>query len=151
MEALALSVVIGLAMLLSGVRWGGIARWALVALGISILLTALRQGCEQYPEVCSFSWIDSPTSPSVSPLTPTPSVSPSISVTPITPTTPVSPITPVTPTTPVSPVTPTTPVLPPPSPTPSSPRPTTRPATPSPYLSPCTDGNCTCVDYKCLW
>ncbi len=127
-----------------GTGWGGIARWLLITIGASIIPPTL---CTFYPNQCPDALANflaaqpldiatpspSPTdtlSPSVSPspsLSPSPFPSPSFSPSP-------SPL-------------PSRSPLPSPSPSPSPP--VTR-RTPDP-LQPCEDGECTCVDYKCLW
>jgi len=172
-EALAISFIVALGLLLSGAQWKGIARWVLGALGFAVLIVSLSRLCEFYPNSCSLNcWIGqlagTPcTSDSVQVV---PSISPSVSPTllPISPTTSssVSPsvVSPsasqsvlpaqISPT--VSPSTLPAPILPSVTPTtrPSllpAPLPTQKPVLPSPSLSPCADGNCNCVDYKCLW
>ena len=166
MEALAISLIVSLGLLVSGARWKGMARWVLSALGLAVLIVSLSRLCEFYPNTCSPScWVGqlagnpctsgpvqvvpsiSPTLPPISPTTSSsvsPSVSPSVLPNQISPTTLPATITPSPPSV-VPSIPPTTrPVLP-------APLPTQKPVLPSPSFSPCADGNCDCVDYKCLW
>ncbi len=162
MEALAVSFIVGLGLLLGGAIWKGLARWVLGALGVAMLVVALSRICELYPNSCSINcWIGqlagspctavdlepspAPTSPSVEPsVTPSPTLPPTTQASPsVLPTTQASPSASASPS--PSPSAPAVqPSLPPPAQTPSQ-----RPGIPS--ASPCADGNCDCVDYKCLW
>ena len=165
MEALAISLLIGMGLLLGGASWKGMARWVLGALGLAALIVSLSRLCELYPNSCSLNcWIGQlsgqacatppdPNPPSPSP-TPSDLISPSLPSVP--PSLPVSPGQ-------VSPSAlpsfpPVQPALPPPtavSPLQSPAAPVQKPAqpipTPRPSASPCADGNCDCVNYKCLW
>ncbi len=172
MEALLLAIVIGFAMLFSGFRLKGMFRWSLITGSLIILLTTMSRTCEANPGFCSFDWVfDTLQNPlplpdvrSPSPDFPAPSAPYPDSPTPApdtpypdpeTPTTPYpetpEPNTPYPDDLPPADTQSPSPAYPPfrtPTPVPS-PQPTTRPTRPD--LDPCRDGNCTCVDYKCLW
>lgn len=161
METLALSLIIGTALMLSGFRVGGLARWGLSAFGLAVLVMTFSRFCEASPSVCSLDWLfEGRLDPTPAPtLVPTPTFAPAPPPTPVptfSPTpfpTPVPTFSPApTPVPTYSPAPVPTPVpTPVPSPVPTYfPAPTPTPV-PTPVPSACADGNCTCVDYKCLW
>lgn len=159
----------GLAMLLTGIRLSGLWRLWLIAGGVALLILSINRTCEARPDFCSFDWLwvrleepwIEPRSPqpdySADPdLSPNPDFSPDPDYSPnpdFSPSPDFSPDPDYSPNPDYSPPprtpAPTPPLSPsplPPSPLPSSPRPS-----PSPNLEACRDGNCTCVNYRCLW
>jgi hypothetical protein len=159
MEALVISLLIGLGLLLSGISWKGLARWVMGALGVAVLTVSLSRLCELYPNSCSLNcWIGQLSGQACVVASPTDPTEPLIS-----PAHPISPAPPISPSLPVSPgqvPSPTLPSLSPIQPLPSpsqplpslvQPLPSQRPVTPSPVPAPCADGKCDCVNYKCLW